>query len=567
MSENFDVKVESNVEAVMRDGTVLRADVYRPSVSGNYPVLLCRTPYDKLNSSKTGSSLAEQGYISVVQDLRGRFASDGEFSLGRLAGLDSPEAEDGYDSVEWAAELPESDGQVGVWGHSYPGWCFWQLAPTKPPHLKASFPSGMGARVLDQTRGIFETGRRLHWMYQQGADARRRKGIPYGPHTRAEADASWYEVERGKWIWFLPLAELPDSVFSDLASDLKQYMITQDQETWDFDKVHHKIEVPTCQVTGWYDRLIGTIDNYTGMVEKGPSELRNQHRLIVGPWPHSTSEYVRQQGPIDFGPEADAQYADLLLRWFDFKLKGSNNGLRDEPPVRLFIMGANTWRNESEWPVARTSYTDYFLHSESSANTIYGDGSLSDIAPQEEEPDTYVYDPRDPVMSLLGADVQDSPRDPAPLDGREDVLVYQTPPLEADVEVTGPISVVLWVSSDVPDTDFAAKLVDVHPDGSAIQLCYGILRCRYREGYGVKAPDLNAEKSYELNFKLNPTSNLFMVGHRIRLDVSSSNFPLFDRNHNTGKDFSSDTELRVAHLTVYHDTGRPSRLILPVIPA
>ena len=228
-------------------------------------------------------------------------------------------------------------------------------------------------------------------------------------------------------------------------------------------------------------------------------------------------------------------------------------------------MGENRWRYEDEWPPARTQYTEFFLHSDGSANTVRGDGVLSISEPADESPDTYDYDPRDPVMSLMGIDAQAAPRDQSPLDGRADILVYQTPPLQEDIEVTGPVVLKLWAASSAPDTDFAAKLIDVHPNGLAVNLTYGIMRARYRDGYDN--PNLiEPGKPYEYTIRLNPTGILFRRGHRIRLDVSSSDFPNFDRNHNTGADFWSDTELRVAHQTVFHSAEYPSRLILPVVP-
>ena len=255
-----------------RDGA-LRADVYSPVSGGGYPVLLQRTPYDKASESNaaTARDLAARGYVVAVQDIRGRYASEGDFIWQFQDGADTFDAQDGYDAVEWAARLPGSDGQVGTWGHSYPSWCIWQLAGAAPPHLGALFASGMASRILDLNFGVFETGRRLQWTYNMAVDARRRAGDDRGPSTRAEADLQWHEVERGKWIWRLPLVDIPDHVFSTLGPMLKRYMREQNKEFWAFDRIHSRVEVPTCQVTGWYDRLIGTIDNFAGMVANGPA--------------------------------------------------------------------------------------------------------------------------------------------------------------------------------------------------------------------------------------------------------------------------------------------------------
>ena len=558
------VEVKRNVAAEMRDGTVLRADVYRPAGKGTYPVLLQRTPYDKSTAEENARLLAESGYVVVAQDKRGRYESNGEYVWMYEQDGQTEDGEDGYDTVEWAARLPGSDGRVGTWGFSYPSWCIWRMAGTAPPSLAAIYSGGMAMSPTDMNFGVFETARRLQWTYGMAVDARRRIGDQSQPNARAEADTMWHEFERGKWIWYLPLGEIPDEVFSTLAGPLKKYMTEQNIDFWRFDKVHPKVKVATCNLTGWFDRLVGAIDHYAGMAENGPENLREQHRLVVGPWGHATMGR-RLQGPLDFGPDADGTYVGEMTRWYDHVLKGVENGLGDEPPVKLFIMGENRWRFEDEWPLARTEYTDFYLDSGGSANTPRGDGMLSAESVGNGQPDEYDYDPRDPVMSLMDANGQAVARDQAPLANRRDILVYQTAPLEKEIEVTGPVTLKLWAASTAPDTDFTAKLIDVHPDGLAVNLTYGILRASYRNGMD-KPSLIEPGRPYEYMVKLNPTGMLFQRGHRIRLDVSSSDFPNFDRNHNTGADFWSDAELRVARQTVFHDTERPSRLVLPVIP-
>ena len=561
------VTVEENVPADMRDGTILRSDVYRPSRPGNYPVLLCRTPYDKSAAGyvETAQELGSRGYIVVVQDLRGRYESDGEWPWHYEDKATISDGQDGYDTVEWAVGLPGSDGQVGTWGHSYPAWCIWSLAATQPPHLTAVFASGMSSRLLDMNFGVFETNRRLQFAYVMAADSRRRAGDASGPRTSEEADEQWYEVERGKWIWYLPLGDIPDHAFSTLTPALKRYLTEQNKEFWAFDKNYHRVNVATCQVTGWYDRLIGTVDNFAGMEKEGPESLRGQHRLIIGPWEHDSSNYTQHQGPLDFGPDANITYPDVISRWYDYQFKGIDNGIESEPPVKLFVMGENRWRFENEWPLARTRYTEFFLHSDGNANTVSGDGTISTSPPTSESPDEYDYDPRDPVMSLMDISAQSAPRDQGPLDGRTDILVYQTAQLQEDIEVTGPVTLKLWAASSAPDTDFCAKLIDVHPSGLAVNLSYGITRARYRNGYNNPSL-IEPGKPYEYTIRINPTGILFTRGHRIRIDVSSSDFPNFDRNHNTGADYWLDAELRVAHQTVFHESKHPSRLVLPVIP-
>jgi putative CocE/NonD family hydrolase len=264
-------------------------------------------------------------------------------------------------------------------------------------------------------------------------------------------------------------------------------------------------------------------------------------------------------------------FEDEQVRWFDQRLKGIDNGMDNEPPIHIFVMGENVWRFENEWPLARTQYTNYYLHSDGSANTMSGDGTLSESAPTGDEPvDTYTYDPDDPVWTLGGQIMAiqmtlSGPRDRRPVERRQDVLVYTTDPLERDVEVTGPISLVLHASTSARDTDFTGTLIDVHPDGKAISICEGLLRTRYRDS--IEEPTLiNPGETYEFNVEIWETSNMFKAGHRIRLEVSSSNFPRFDRNPNTGNRPGMDAEIQVADQTIYHDAKRPSRLILPIIP-
>ena len=565
-TSGLDVRVKKDVPMEVRDGTVLRADVYTPTAAGSYPVLLQRTPYDKASNDNvaTARELTARGYIVAVQDIRGRYASDGEWVWAYQDPADTSDAQDGYETVEWAAGLSGSDGQVGTWGHSYPSWCVWQLAGAAPPSLGAAFASGMSSRLMAPTFGIFETGRRLQWTHNMAVDARRRTGEMRGPSTRAEADTRWYEVERGKWIWHLPLDDIPDYVFSDLSPMLKRYMREQNKEFWAFDKIHSRVNVPTCQVTGWYDRLVGTIENFSGMVKNGPASLRDQHRIVIGPWGHDNGAFVGRQAPVDFGPNANTTYTDEVTRWYDFRFKGVDTGIGSEPPVKLFVMGENAWRYESQWPPEGSRAVEFFLHSDGSANTVQGNGQLSTAEPKQERPDEYDYDPRDPVMSLMDVSAQAAVRDQSPLDARPDVLVYATPPLEQPITLIGPVVLRLWAASSAPDTDFTAKLIDVHPNGLAVNLSYGIMRTSYRDGYDDPRL-MEPGTPYELTIELGPTAIRFGEGHRIRLDVASSDFPNFDRNHNTGADFWSDAELRVAHQTVFHDAERPSRLVLSVV--
>lgn len=567
--ENMAVVAESNLECEARDGVLLRADVYHPQDGGKYPVLLCRTPYNKLTPRYVSDAraMAARGYTVVVQDHRGRYASDGEYAWMFRDWTETHDAEDGYDSVEWAAKLPWSDGRVGTWGHSNASWAIWLMFSTQPPSLTAGLSSGMCENLLDLNFGIFETGRRLEWTHMMGADMRLKAGDKDGPLTPAEANRRWAEVERGKYIWWLPLGDIPGQLFSTLNEQLQTYHRAQNVEFMRFGEFHSKVNVPTLQITGWWDRLIGTVDNFEGLTKRGAEELRDQHRLIIGPWGHDPTDFSRKIGPVDYGPEADRKYHSMITRWYDYQFKGYANGIEEEDPIQMFVLGENVWRGEKEWPLARTQFTPFFLHSEGSANTVFGNGSLSIETPSssEAESDEYDYDPRDPVMSLMRADSQAAPVDQSPHDQRQDVLFYETPVLEEELELTGPVRLKLWAKTDGPDTDWAARLAIVFEDGLAMNLTYGIMRAQYREGY-ENPKLLEPGETYEYDVKLNPVGVLLKPGQKLRLYVASSDFPNFDRNHNTGTPYWEDEELRVAHQTVFHSADKPSHLILPVIP-
>lgn len=565
------VGVEYDVPVPMRDGVILRADIYRAQADSPTPVLVCRTPYNKRSPRhiQDATAMAARGYVVVVQDARGRETSDGEWRW--MFGENFGEAEDGYDTVEWAATLPDSNGKVGTFGLSYDAWLQWELATLRPPHLVAMVPVGISTRLLDMTCGIFETGRRLRWCYSMAPSYRRKAGVTTGPQSRDEANAVWNQMEREKWLWFLPFDELPvDEIFFGLADEFREYLHHINRETWHFQEKHAQIDTPALSITGWYDRLVGTIDQYQGMVENGFSAHAREHqKLIIGPWGHTT-DFTQQVGVMDFGPAAALSYYEILSHWFDYWLKGIDTGVMDEPPVRRFVMGANRWQQEEQWPPPGVVPTAYFFHSQGAANTPMGDGTLRVEKPAEElgdkaSVDRFDYNPKDPVMSLCTPDVQDTACDQRLLDHRHDVLVYQTAPLTAEVETVGDVVVKLFAVSSAPDTDFTAKLVDVHPDGLAVGLCYGIVRAQYRDSYAEPSL-LEPGQVYEYTISLRATNNLFKVGHRIRMDISSSNFPFFDRNHNTGRPFHADAELVVANQSVHHTAAYPSRVILPILP-
>ncbi len=553
------VAVETDVEVAMRDGTVLRADIYRPDATGKYPVLLQRTPYAKSGEAQVeqGRRLAERGYVVVQQDVRGRYRSEGEFLPGFYS-ADHKDSEDGYDTVEWAAALPWSTGRVGTFGGSYCGWTQWELAHTRPPHLGAMIPSAIAANLLDrEMSGVLRLGRVLWWSINTLApDVRLRLGDSSGPTTVEEADSLYLERDRSKWLWYLPLADVPDEVLSGMGKHWRRWLEDHASDHFGFLDRHREVSVPALTTTGWYDQQVGAIENFTGMRKNGMTEeARNGQRLIVGPWSHTTDFSSSQVGALDFGPEAVRDFFQIADDWFGHWLKGERTRADAWPPVQIFVMGANRWRGENEWPLARTEYTDYYMHS---------GGLLSRQPPSDEPADSYDYDPSDPVMTLYSPPGQQEPQDQRALYDRRDVLTYQTAPLDDPIEVTGPVTVHLWASSSARDTDFVVKLMDVWPDGFVQELCYGVVRARYRDSFA--SPSLiEPGKAYEYTIQVNPTSNLFRRGHRIRLDVSSSDFPNFDRNHNTGGDDYFESTLLTARQTVHHDAQRPSHVALPVI--
>lgn len=553
----YKVEVIRNVEAIMRDGVILRADISRPKARGKFPVLLLRTPYNE----GTPLRLAEVGYVVIKQDMRGRYASEGEFMPMFMPGY--RDTEDGYDTVEWAAKLPFSNGKVGVFGFSYAAWAAWELASLRPPHLVAMFVGGFATRLTDwEVGGVFRTGRALKWIFGFAADRRRRRGLG-GPHTTAEVLTASIK-DRQKPLWFVPLKDMPDEYIDGIREEFVYWLDHQNEDLFDFCKRQSKVNVPVFHTTGWYDRLSLTVDHFTGMQKNGRTKaVREAQRMIVGPWSHGV-DGPRKVGEIDFGPGARVDFTELMIRWFDYWLKGIDTGLMRAAPVRYFVMGENRWYEAETWPLSEVQPTSYYFHSRGSANTPRGDGHLSRKMPDSEPSDQYSYDPRDPVMTLFYENCHDAPFDQQPLDGRRDVLVYQTPLLRRPVRVVGRPEVRLFAASSTKDTDFVVKLIDVHPDGFAHQVCYGIVRARYRESFH-RWKLLSPGKVYEYTIQMLPTAVLFQKEHRIRVDVTSSDFPNFDRNHNTGGDDYREAIFRVAYQQIFHNAERPSRIVLPVV--
>lgn len=552
------VLVERNVPATMRDGVILRADVYRPDKGGPYPVLVLRTPYGKHGVKPYVQ--AKAGYIVVCQDARGRYASDGEFES--FVRPKTHDAEDGYDTVEWAAKLPGSTGKVGTFGASYNAFLQWRLASLRPPSLSAMSAHSIPARYTDlEGPGSIRPGRRLQWWVTTlSPDIRRRANRP-GTHTSAQAKSLWEAGEASSWIHFLPWTELPESVFESDTPILRDWLKHPHQDPWKLADACREITVPNLDVVGWYDHCNGDMRMFRTMVQEGKKQTaRENQRIIIGPWSHSPPG-KRSYGSIDFGPDAVVNIAELEVRWFDHWLKGKANGVNKDAPVRLFVMGTNRWRDEPAWPVARAENMALFLTG-GQANTPAGNGQLLSQIPPSDSTDTFTFDPRDPVPSLYGAAAYTIPADQRPLATRQDILVYQTDPLPQAVEITGNPKVELYVTSTAPDTDFFVRLIDVAPNGLARDVSMGMIRARYRNS--LEKPELlKPGEVTRLSIHMSPTSNQFQPGHRIRLDVTSSDFPNYDRNHNTAEDQNADAKLSIARQTIYHGKQHGSKLFLP----
>lgn len=573
----------TNVAVPMRDGTTLRADVYRPSTSQAVPVILMRTQYGKDAAQVEPSRyqrpdwFASHCYLVVIQDIRGQFTSSGTFSeFGH-------DRDDGYDSVEWAAKLPGSSGKVGMYGSSYVGATQWLAAETAPPHLATIVPANTASDYYDgwtYENGAFRLNFIEPWAMETiASSAARNRG-----DTKVAQQLTQDGQNIATWLRYTPYRAFPplhpgDAAVAPYFYDwIAHHTDGPYWQQWAPQQYYPTINIPVLNVEGWYDGfLAGGVRNFTGMVSSGGSAFaRTNQRIVIGPWDHLS--WGRPDSPgapmlKQIGPVADSPINELMLAWWDHFLKGIDNGVSTGPTVDYFEMSANVWKTASAWPLTGTRWTNYYLSNDGHASSVMGDGQLVANPPTTgQQPDTYDYDPRNPVPSVGGHSCcgalggSQGPYDQQSIEQRPDVLVYTTPPLTTDTEVTGPVSVTLYASSSAPDTDWTAKLVDVHPDGTAVNLNNGIQRASFRESSSAPTP-IESGTVYQYTITVWPTSNLFRAGHRIRLEISSSDFPQFDPNPNTGSWLGDSTTAHVAHQTVLHDTQHPSALVLPVIPA
>lgn len=565
----------------MRDGVRLAADIWRPDTDQPVPVLVSRTPYgkDMIALASEPAELATAGFAVVVQDCRGRFGSEGEW------GYIECEAPDGYDTVEWAAAQPWSNSRVGMFGASYMGYTQWLAAILRPPHLEVMAPECCAADYWVASfdpGGTFRLAQRLGWTASLIAAMAPDWGIddPALDRLRQAFLAARTAVVRGDASAIRTTREatrvLLDDVFRTRpiqdnklwhgrAGWLDEIFDHEDRDDSNWRRLNPSthyadLDLPAIHVGGWYDvHLAGILQNFTGMQRQAPTpRAREAQRLVVGPWAHWTP-LVPVVGDIDFGPEATFNPTRMRVAWFRHWLQEGPDP--DWAPVRIFVMGENRWRDEQEWPLARTSYTPWYLGL---------DGRLGPSEPVgEEPPDAFTYDPRHPAPTLggrlLGSGEVAGPVEQSALNDRADVLTYTSEPLAAPMEVTGPLWLDLWAATDAPDTDFTAVLVDVHPDGRGWNLSEGAVRARHS---GTPTP-LVAGAVYRFTVDLIATSVVVPAGHRLRLHISSSSFPEWEPNPNTGRPVGTDTDadVRTARQQVFHDARHPSHVVLPVIPA
>ncbi len=541
---------QKNLMAPMRDGTQLAANIFLPKEGGPFPVILMRTPYGK-GDARFGEArrYCPAGYAMVIQDCRGRGDSQGTWDPFRY------DVADGFDTQEWVGHQPWCNGRIGTAGGSYVGWTQWAAASGGSRFLTCMAPvvpfSDVYREIL-YPGGAFQLSLAFGWGAGVGGlnidRTKLNDAFKYLPLR------SWDE-QGDRRVFFLR-----DWVAHPTYDDYWRARSIDDRFS--------QITVPVLNIGGWYDIFSKPVlDDVERVRHRSTNRLARRNVLVVvGPWGHGAGG--RKLGEMDFGPDARLDLGQLQFQWFEYWLKEKETGVENWPAIRLFVMGENLWRNEHEWPLARTRYTRWYLHSGGQANRRTGDGRLSVAMPETETPDRFEYDPANPVPTKGGNNLIGPPAGPfdqSTTEDRPDVLVYTSAPLGQALEVTGPVKAILYAASSASDTDFTAKLVDVHPDGRAFNLCDGIIRARYRESF-TQPTLIKPGKTYRYEIDLWVTSNLFPAGHRIRVEISSSNFPRFDRNPNTGHDFGGDAELAKAEQTIFHDAQQASHLLLPIIP-
>jgi len=573
------IRIDQNVPIEARDGEMLAADIYRPDDGEKHPAIIVRTPYhsDHVFSFSYVQVMPtiQAGYALVIAYLRGRFGSGGEYDFGSYQQIAGP---DGYDTVEWIASQPWCDGNIGMAGESALGRVQWKTACENPPHLKAIAPGLTGApgesgpEVEDSPINLKIAIDHLLLIADDVINKADKKGEDT---TDIRRSINSVRSDPSLAYNFLPLRNVPQFDFPGIREIWQtRFPTTEKKSTSGSEEPYpfQAVRIPSLNIASWYDPFSRTtFHTFLSMKAKAGSTYAREHQhLFAGPWCHHRPQ--RALGDVDFGPLATVEGSrawEYQLSFFDKYLRGQDTSL---PAVRYFTMGRNSWQDASEWPLPQTTWQRFFLHSRAGANSYSGDGLLSRDEPQDEPPDTYVYNPLHPVPTAGGrggaaeGGFVAGPIDQARVERRADVLCYATRELGQDVEVTGPLNLHLFAATSCKDTDFTAKLVDVYPDGRAYNIADGIVRARYRNS--ISQPELlTPGEVVEFIIRLGPASQLFRRGHRIRIDIASSNFPTYDRNLNTGNRVGEDSEGIPALQTVFHQTGYASYIDLPIIPS
>ena len=550
----YTMKIEFGVRIKMRDGVELSADIYRPDSPGKFPAIVRRTPYVKAGGGARAidrmRKYVSRGYVFVYEDVRGRGDSDGTFVPYRADG------QDGYDTIEWCAAQSWSDGKVGTFGGSYEGANQWLTAVQQPPHLTTMIALVSPSDPFVESPTGIPIPQDISWYFFTAG------------HVLQNIDA----VDWNRVYEHLPLVEL-DEVAGRRDQNWRDLFDHPTLDAWweplRYQNKFDRVRVPVLHISGWYDdEQVGTPLNYIGMTTKGATpEIRKSQKLLMGAWPHAVNS-TSKLGDVDFGAADVIDLDAYMLRWYDYWLKGKDTGIMAEPPVRIFVMGSNEWTNENEWPMARTQWTNYFVHSAGRANTLSGDGALSTTEPAAEPPDGYRYDPKNPTPFITAPSFAQigGPDDYRSVEARDDVLVYSTEPMKSDTEVCGPIRAEVYAASSATDTDFMVKLIDVWTDGYAERLSDGMVRARYRDGMESASP-IEPGKIYRYSVDVWNTCEMFKVGHRIRVEIASSGVPKFDRNPNTGEPLGKTTRMQSADQKIFHDREHPTHLILPIVPS
>lgn len=554
----------------MRDGVRLSVDIYQPVVASGtkLPAILTMTPYDNIQAGLVARSkwYAQRGYVLILADVRGRYDSEGTWDP-----FTDKHKSDGYDLVEWIAKQPWCNGNVGMMGGSYLGWTQWWTASQAPPHLKAMAP-----QVAPPSSGLqnapYQNGILAGWAMDWGARMAGRVEQVIEPGAYGG-----FTNHRAKNMAHLPQADIYNHMGVRDADWFDDWIKNNlDNEYWkrnSYDE-YERVRVPTFQMTGWFDaNFPGSPQNYMGMKKSGPTPESRRPQMLIGPWMHAINVSQKLAG-VDYGPQSLVDLDGLICRWFDYWLKGVQNGVDKAKPVSVFVMGVNKWYQEDDWPLPQTKWTKYYLGSGGKANSLKGNGRLATQAEGSAAFDTYVYDPARPTLSpYTGGHIDGAVDARVPAIGDE-VLVYDTPVLTEPVEVTGPISAKLYAATSARDTDWMVRLLDVAPDGYAALLCDGVIRARYRDPRKAGAfngrllSTIEPDRVYEYTIDFwRATGNVFLPGHKMRIEVSSSYFPYYLPNLNTGADNNAlATKPVVARQKVYHSAEYPSHVVLPVIP-